>query len=149
MIKIREAQLKDSTNIIEFQLKMAMETESIELDRKILEKGVLAVFDDESKGQYYIIEFDGTIVGSTLTTYEWSDWRNGTVLWFQSVYILPDYRGKGLFAKMYQYIEEKVSKSDSLRGIRLYVDKTNVNAQKVYQKVGMSEEHYSMYEWLK
>jgi len=24
-----------------------------------------------------------------LTTFEWSDWRNGTILWIQSVYVLP------------------------------------------------------------
>lgn len=30
--------------------------------------------------------------------------------------------------------------------VRLYVDRHNTNAQKVYQKLGMEECHYLMYE---
>ena len=148
MIKIREATQTDAPYIIDFQLKMAMETEDLKLDEDILAKGVQAVFDDPSKGKYYIMEFDGKIGGSMMTTFEWSDWRNGMVIWFQSVFVLKQYRGKGLFKELYQYFEEMV-KTSSYRGIRLYVDKTNLNAQKVYKAVGMSNEHYEMFEWLK
>ena len=148
MVKIREAEVKESVNIVDFQLKMALETESLKLDKIILEEGVLAVFNDAGKGQYYIIESERKIVGSMLTTYEWSDWRNGTVIWFQSVYILPDFRGKGMFSVLYRYFKEKIEQSDELLGIRLYVDKRNENAQGVYQKVGMSKEHYELFECL-
>ncbi len=37
---------------------MAMETESLQLDRNILEKGVQAVFEDASKGQYFVAVAD-------------------------------------------------------------------------------------------
>jgi GNAT superfamily N-acetyltransferase len=149
MVKIREAITDDAPHIIDFQLKMALETENVILDKKIITNGVNAVFNDSGKGQYYIIEGEGNIAGSMLTTFEWSDWRNGMVIWFQSVYVLPEFRGKGLFSDLYHYFEEMVSKREDLRGIRLYVDKTNQHAQLVYQKVGMSNEHYEMYEWLK
>jgi len=39
------------------------------------------VFDDSNKGTYMIAQCDDRIVGSLLTIPEWSDWRNGTVLW--------------------------------------------------------------------
>ncbi len=149
MVKIRKAKLEDSVDIVDFQLKMALETEDLKLDKKILEDGVKAVFQDPSKGIYYIIESNQEIAGSMLTTFEWSDWRNGMVIWFQSVYILPEFRGKKLFSNLYQFFEDMVNNREDLRGIRLYVDKTNQHAQKVYQKVGMSKEHYEMYEWLK
>jgi ribosomal protein S18 acetylase RimI-like enzyme len=42
-----------------------------------------------------------------------------------------------------------VEESKDLRGLRLYVDKSNANAQKVYEALGMSGEHYHLYEWLK
>jgi len=29
------------------------------------------------------------------------------------------------------------------------VDKQNKSAQKIYEKLGMSKDHYEMYEWLK
>jgi ribosomal protein S18 acetylase RimI-like enzyme len=40
-------------------------------------------------------------------------------------------------------------RNDSIRGIRLYVDKTNTKAMKVYEKLGMNGEHYGLFEWMK
>jgi RimJ/RimL family protein N-acetyltransferase len=39
--------------------------------------------------------------------------------------------------------------SSNLRGIRLYADKTNTPAHGVYEHLGMTAEHYQMYEWMK
>ena len=89
---IRQALASDSAGIVEFQLAMAWETEQLQLDEPTVIKGVAAVFEDTSKGIYYVAEADGKVVGSLLTTFEWSDWRNGTVLWIQSVYVRPEFR---------------------------------------------------------
>lgn len=149
MANIREAIRSDAAHIVDFQLKMALETENLILTKPVVELGVEAVFKDESKGTYYVSEIDGNIVGSLLTTYEWSDWRNGQVLWIQSVYVLEEFRSQGVFKEMYAYIKNKVThQSNGFRGIRLYVDKTNNAAQKVYDKLGMENHHYEMYEWM-
>ncbi|MCK5370511.1 MAG: GNAT family N-acetyltransferase [Cyclobacteriaceae bacterium] len=149
MIKIREANRSDAPSIIDFQLKMALETENLELTKSVVESGVKAVFDEDSKGAYYVAEVDGTVVGSLLTTYEWSDWRNGQILWIQSVYVANEFRGKGIYRNMYEYIKNKVRDHKlDFKGIRLYVDKTNGVAQKVYKKLGMENHHYEMYEWM-
>ncbi|HBX53480.1 MAG: GNAT family N-acetyltransferase [Bacteroidetes bacterium RIFOXYA12_FULL_35_11] len=148
-IHIRQARLADEEKIIAFQLAMAAETEGLELNLDILKKGVNSIFTDATKGIYYVAEINEEVVGSMLVTYEWSDWRNGLVLWFQSVYILPEHRGKGIFRKMYDFLKEKVLTDEHLKGLRLYVDKRNVNAQKVYTSLGMSGEHYATFEWMK
>lgn len=150
MITVREAIAADSKFIIDFQLKMAMETERVQLDKQILTEGIKQLFEDPAKGKYYIAEVDNEVAGCLMTTYEWSDWRCGNVLWIQSVYIAAPYRGKGVYKKMYEYIRELVTKPNSeYRGIRLYVDKTNTHAQQVYEKLGMNGEHYQVYEWMK
>ena len=149
MIRIREASTSDLDQIVGFQLNMAMETESLLLDKLVVEKGVSAVFEDHTKGTYFVADSNGMVVGSLLTTYEWSDWRNGRVLWIQSVYVLPDYRGQGIYKKLYKHIKSLVKSHElDFRGIRLYVDKTNENAQKVYEKLGMENHHYELYEWM-
>ena len=146
---IREAKKEDAHAIIDFQLAMAKETEEMELDPDILNKGIESLFNDTTKGQYYVMENNDKIVGSVLTTYEWSDWRNGTIIWLQSVYILPEFRGKKLFSKMYDHLKQKVLNNSNLIGLRLYVDNRNLKAQKVYEKVGMNGDHYKTYEWIK
>ena len=146
---IRQAKASDSDSIVEFQLAMAWETEQLRLHEPTVIKGVAAVFDDSAKGIYYVAETDGRVVGSLLTTFEWSDWRNGTVLWIQSVYVRPEYRKRSIFSKLYKHIQEKVTANPDLRGIRLYADKTNIPAHGVYEHLGMTAEHYQMFEWMK
>ncbi len=149
MITIRLGRVKDIEVIIDFQLRMAKETEGLVLDRDRLSRGVKAVFDDKSKGTYYIAEEAGRAVGIILTIPEWSDWRDGTVLWIHSLYVVPEARNKGVCTKLYEYLRQRVEDSDELMGLRLYVDKNNTGAQKVYESLGMNKDHYVMYEWLK
>ena len=146
---VRQARIQDHLEIVEFQLAMASETEGIQLDKQIVEKGVKAVLTDNTKGQYYVAEVNGQVVSSLLTTFEWSDWRNGTILWIQSVYVLPEYRRKGVYRSMYSHIKNLVLNDSKLNGIRLYADKSNLPAHKTYQNLGMSPDHYVTFEWLK
>ncbi len=146
---IRQANESDSASIVEFQLAMALETEQLQLHEPTVVKGVAAVFADPSKGIYYVAETSGKVVGSLLTTFEWSDWRNGTVLWIQSVYVRPEFRKRSIFSRLYKHIQEKVAINPDLRGIRLYADKTNTSAHGVYEHLGMTAEHYQMFEWMK
>jgi len=146
---VRKAVTDDINSIVDFQLQMARETEGIELDKSTVKKGVSAVLANASKGQYYITEINGQVVSSLLTTFEWSDWRNGTILWIQSVYVLPKFRRKGIYRKMYSHIKNLVLADAKLNGIRLYADKSNLPAQKTYENLGMSPDHYVTFEWLK
>lgn len=148
-IKISKAEISDAPIIVDFQLKMAMETENIALDKGILKQGVQAVFKDSSLAQYYVAKAEGKIIASLMITYEWSDWRNRKVWWIQSVYVIPEFRRRGIFTMFYDFIKEIVEKSEDVGGIRLYVDKTNSPAQKTYTKVGMNGEHYQLFEWMK
>ena len=144
----REALPTDASAIIEFQLAMARETEDLALDRDLLTGGVHAVFADPTLGRYYIAESDNRVAGSLMITYEWSDWRNGMVWWIQSVYVVPELRGHGVYTGLYAHVKAMVQES-TVRGIRLYVDKRNVPAQQVYTKLGMNGEHYLVFEWMK
>jgi GNAT superfamily N-acetyltransferase len=148
MIQIRKARPSDAPSIIDFQLKMAWETEKIKLVPEIVTKGVDAVFHDQSRGQYYVAESDGKVVASLLITNEWSDWRNCSVWWFQSVYVVLEFRRQGVFRKMYRHIRELAEEQD-IAGLRLYVETKNLKAQKTYEALGMSSEHYAFYEWMR
>ena len=148
-MKVRKAIVSDVSFIVDCQLAMAFETEGIRLCKDVLQKGVAAVFDNDSRGIYYLAEENGTLIGSLLTTYEWSDWRNGTVLWIQSVYIQPQHRRKGVYSRMYRFIQDIVISDPELFGIRLYADIANKSAHKTYLNLGMNDSHYKTFEWMK
>ena len=148
MILIRKATSEDAPAIIDFQQKMAWETEQKRLVPEVIKKGVNAVFTNPGCGQYWVAEDMGNIVASLLITYEWSDWRNTNVWWFQSVYVLPEWRRTGIFRSMYLHIKNEAEKH-GVAGLRLYVETNNSGAQKTYEALGMHCEHYRMYEWMK
>ncbi|MFO8087583.1 MAG: GNAT family N-acetyltransferase [Bacteroidales bacterium] len=148
-ITIHKADSSALASITHFQLEMASETEELLLDHAVVKEGVRFIFEHPSHGFYLLASEGTTVVGCLLVLYEWSDWRNGHVLWLHSVYVLPEYRQNGIFKSMYQYVKNMVSRDNSMKGIRLYVEKENKLAQKVYQDIGMTDEHYTLFEWLK
>jgi GNAT superfamily N-acetyltransferase len=148
MLTIRKAQRKDAETIIDFQQKMAWETEEMKLAPDVISKGVNGVFDDPSRGQYWVAEDGNCVIASLLITYEWSDWRNSNVWWFQSVYVLQEHRRKGIFRNMYALIKREAL-NNNIAGLRLYVESNNERARKTYEALGMTSEHYTMYEWLR
>jgi ribosomal protein S18 acetylase RimI-like enzyme len=148
-IVVRDALKSDLEEILDFQINMAKETESIDLERDVLKIGVSSVLEDSAKAKYFIADNEGEAAGMLMITTEWSDWRNGWVWWIQSVYVKPGYRKMGVYKMLYNHIKKIVGSSDELRGIRLYVDKRNVRAQQVYESLGMTGDHYTTYEWMK
>jgi ribosomal protein S18 acetylase RimI-like enzyme len=147
-MQIRLARRSDAAAMVEFNQAMALETEGKRLDTTVLTAGVESVFGDDKKGFYVVAEETSGIIGGLMVTYEWSDWRNGWFWWIQSVYILPEHRGKKIYKMLYEFVKELAQTNGNVCGFRLYVEKENVNAQRVYEKLGMEETHYLMYEEL-
>ncbi len=146
---VREASTEDQKIIVTFQTMMAKETEDLMLDNETLNKGVEAVLQDSGRAKYFIAETNGVPSGMLMITYEWSDWRDGWVWWIQSVYTDPGFRKQGIYKLLYNHIKSIVLSTESIKGIRLYVDKRNNSAQKVYETLGMNGNHYSTFEWMK
>ncbi|MDP6421158.1 MAG: GNAT family N-acetyltransferase [SAR202 cluster bacterium] len=145
-ITVRRAAPDDAEHIIGFQQNMAMETEGKTLDPALIAAGVAAVFESDDKGFYLVAESGEQVVGSLLVTYEWSDWRNATFLWIQSVYVHANWRRTGVYTAMHGHVNAIATSRDDICGIRLYVEHENRIAQQTYNNLGMSEAHYYMYE---
>jgi ribosomal protein S18 acetylase RimI-like enzyme len=145
-MNIRFAEESDAPALVEFNQAMALETEGKTLDAQILQSGVRQVFNDEKKGFYVVAEDNERIIGGLMVTFEWSDWRSAWFWWIQSVYILPAYRGRGIYRFLYDFVKDAAREKEDVCGFRLYVEKENVNAQKVYEKLGMEATYYLMYE---
>ncbi len=153
MIEIRKSTHDDIPFLVESNYCMAKETEEKELNRLVLEQGVRAVLDDPAKGQYWLACKTGAPIGQLMITLEWSDWRNGWFWWVQSVYVLPACRREGVFRSLWQSLITRAlahqeQNGEKVVGIRLYVEKENYRAAKVYQSVGMVDASYYVYEWL-
>ena len=145
-VNLRTADVHDIDNIAQFNSDMALETEGINLNKKDLRLGDAAVIADSNLGFYLISESEGIMIGQILITKEWSDWRNGSFWWIQSVFVETKYRRMGVYTEMYNMILEMAKKAHNVCGLRLYVDRDNVLAMQVYSHLGMVHSHYDLYE---
>ena len=145
-IEIREAKAQDAETIASFNQGIAEETEGKHLDEATILAGVSRLLAEPSRGRYWLAEVDGRVVGQTMVTYEWSDWRNGNVWWLQSVYVISDFRRKGVFTALYAEIESLARQDADACGIRLYVEKQNERAQATYRALGMRSDTYLVME---
>jgi ribosomal protein S18 acetylase RimI-like enzyme len=146
MIFIRNANKNDISMIAKFNSSMAMETKGKEMNAEIVILGVETAQNDNNRGFYLIAENDGTPFGQLMITKEWSDWSNGEFWWIQSVYVHSDFRSKGIYKHLYNEVNRLAKSANKVCGIRLYVEKENINAQKVYSKLGLEKTNYLLFE---
>jgi ribosomal protein S18 acetylase RimI-like enzyme len=146
--EVRRANPDDAAFLIDFNRKMARETEGKELDQHLITAGVQALLANEALGFYVIAAHDGEIAGSLMITTEWSDWRNGQFWWIQSVYVKPDCRRRGIYRSLHEFVKRLARQDPTVCGFRLYVERENAVAQQTYRSLGMHETTYRLFEEL-
>jgi GNAT superfamily N-acetyltransferase len=145
-LSVRRAVVTDLSTIVEFNQRLAAESEGKTLDRALLTAGVAAALADPNKGPYFLAEIEGAPVGQMQVTYEWSDWRNGWFWWVQGVYVRPESRQQGVFKALYRHVETAARADPQVIGLRLYVERENRSAQETYGRLGMTWTNYLLME---
>lgn len=145
-VTIRPARKDDAPVICKNNRATAQETEGRILDPIVAWRGVIELFDKPSRGFYVVAELDGRVIGQCMITYEWSDWRCGNFWWLQSVYVIPGYRKRGIFTRIFNEVYRLAREQPQVAGLRLYVDCDNSNAMMVYASLGMHEARYVLFE---
>jgi ribosomal protein S18 acetylase RimI-like enzyme len=143
---IRPARDDDAPVVVEFNAKLAEESEQKQLDDAVLTRGVAMLLNRPELGRYFVAEVDGQIIGQIMITYEWSDWRCGQFWWIQSVYVVPEYRQRGVFRSLFQHVESAAQTDGGVCGLRLYVERENEAAIATYQRMQMKPAGYHVYE---
>lgn len=149
---IRDAVPEDLEILVEFNRRLAEETEGKRLDLDVLTRGVARALADRDRLRYWVVERQGDsrVVAQTAVSREWSDWRDGWLWWLQSVYVAAELRGRGLFRRLYGHIRDQAAADPDVVGVRLYVEHDNHRAQKTYEALGFRPGGYSVFEelWL-
>jgi ribosomal protein S18 acetylase RimI-like enzyme len=145
-LSIRRGRPDDTPAVTEMNARMALETERKSLDLATLTRGVRAVLSDENHGIYFVAELEGAVAAQLMITREWSDWRDGWIWWIQSVYVRPEARRQGIFRALYDHVLGEAARAQDVVGLRLYVERDNETAQRVYLSLGMQWTTYHVLE---
>ena len=146
IMMIRQATLSDAPVVVEFNLRLAEETEQLHLNPETVKAGVAAILCDPAKGLYFVAEEGDAVVGQLMITYEWSDWRNGNLWWIQSVFVRPECRSRGVFRALFAHLKELARASNGVAGLRLYMHSENHRARRAYEHLGMNPSDYEIFE---
>lgn len=145
-LHIRPPTPSDLDVVVDFNVRLARETEARELDRPTVTRGVRAVLADSARGSYFLAELEGQVVGQLMITLEWSDWRDGWMWWIQSVYVRADARRAGVFRALYHHVIDEAKRRGDVAGVRLYVEDHNTAARATYHGLGMADAGYRVLE---
>jgi GNAT superfamily N-acetyltransferase len=146
LFEIRPASIEDCHVIASFNSRLAEETEGKRLDPDTILAGVQMLLSDPHHGRYFLATTGDQVIGQMMHTREWSDWRNGEIWWLQSVYVLPEFRNRGVFRALYQHLAQLARESTDVVGLRLYVETHNSRAQQAYANLGFRDASYTVME---
>jgi len=144
-MQIRKASFSDMSTLIENNIKLAKESEGISLEKSTVESAVMHLLKDPTKGFYLVAEEQNEVIGQLMITFEWSDWRDATIWWIQSVYINEENRKQGIFKKLLNTLQ-KLARAEHVNFFRLYVHESNISAIAVYKHLRMKEKTYKIFE---
>ncbi len=145
-IAVRDATPADLDTIVDFNDRLAFESEGRRLNLAVIRPGVDAVLRDRAKGRYFVALVDGHLAGQLMLTTEWSDWRNGWFWWIQSVYVAAEFRSRGVYRTLHGHAEEAARAAGNVIGLRLYVEEENHRARATYERLRMKRTGYLLYE---
>lgn len=149
-VLIRRAAPDDALQIANFNARLAIETEGRALDSEVLLQGVTKALGLAPEVLYFVAQeqrnHESRIVGQLMLTREWSDWRNGWMVWLQSVYVCPESRRQGVFQQLLRFAVSEVSGMMPVAGLRLYVEHNNSSARTVYSRLGFAAAGYDVME---
>jgi GNAT superfamily N-acetyltransferase len=143
-MKIRLANINDSDEIAQNNVDLAYEIEQLELNFDDAFIGSRSVFEN-SNGFYVVADENNKIIGQMYITSEWSDWRNKNIWWIHRIYILREFRNRGIFKEMLKYLKAKAVLED-IFSIRLYVNELNKSAIEIYNKIGLYKTPFIIYQ---
>ena len=126
----RKAELSDSKRIAELFIEM-LRTIYNTNDVDGYENGYLDKFFSESEDLIYVAELDKEVVAFlSIEVY-----KDDGYVYLDDLSVTEKYRDKGIGTKLISLAED-YSKDIGVSAIVLHVEKTNVNAHKLYRKLG-------------
>lgn len=108
--------------------------------REHFEQGFEEMMRSDVYVQGYMLVCDGNNVGYCVTMKTYSVEAGGITIWIDELFVLEEYRSKGLGRELFKYIEENGDKK--LRRIRLEVELENGRAISLYKKMGFEPAPY-------
>ena len=100
---------------------------------EVLKRNIEDCISDMPYVSGYVFEMEGELAGYAMTSISYTTEYGGICIWLEDLYIKPEYRGNGIPAKFFTYIEAE--HPEAVR-FKLEVEQENERAIAAYKKSG-------------
>lgn len=107
----------------------------IELSEGDLRKAVLEVLQNDRLGFVLIAREARRVIGVACISFAWTLEHGGKSAWLDELYVLPEYRGRGVGTALLKEVIEVVGEL-GCAAIDLEVERDHRRAEKLYQREG-------------
>ena len=111
-----------------------------DVDAKNFETTFDMLINNDPSVAGYILECDGERAGYFIASFAYSNEVGGTVMWCEELFVLPQYRQRGIASSLIEYV--KANYADKVKRFRLEVTKSNARAARLYEQLGFKELQY-------
>ena len=105
-------------------------------------ENLTASFDEMMRSDAYmtgwIFEWEGNTAGYALLCKTWSQEAGGRAVWIDEIYMLPEYRGRGIGRWFFSQLKE----IEPAARYRLEIEPENIRAKTLYEAMGFTELGY-------
>ena len=117
------------------------------IDSIKIQKTIDELSSHPDKGTILIIEQKDSIIGYCILINYWSNEYGGNLLHIDELYVIPEYRKKGIGTNLIKYLIE--NKFNNSIAIQVEVTALNIKAKKFYEKNGfkVSKNSIMLYEY--
>lgn len=98
------------------------------------EKAFEHMINDGTYFEGFIMEYENRSAGFCAVAKSYSQEAGGIVLWVEDLYVLPEYRSKGLGNELFDFLEKEYG--DKIVRMRLEITETNQGAKRLYERRG-------------
>ena len=99
-------------------------------------------FEEMMRSEEYLLglifEVEGKTAGYALLVNTWSQEAGGKAVWIDEIYVLPEYRGRGIAKDFFAQLKQLVPAAR----YRLEIEPDNIRAEALYKRAGFEELGY-------
>lgn len=105
---------------------------------EIFQADIDACVGDSPYAEGFVFDWDGALAGYAMIAKSFSTEYGVPCIWIEDIYLMPEFRNKGIGSQFFAYLEEKFPG----HLFRLEVEEDNLPAVATYRKNGFTEMPY-------
>ncbi len=112
--------------------------EGIPFDPAAIRPALAVLFADPGLGRVWLALEEDSVAGYAMSTWGFSTEQGGRFLLLDELFVLPEFRGRGVGAEMLAFVEREAVR-DGAGAVRIEVSVENGPARELYRKAGYAD----------